>query len=192
MMLVIYQLGEILFKIFMENEKHFYPTPESKEIEPKSYGVHFDNNHFGDTERPKGTSTHDLVGELNGWWKRICTEQGVNPEDKSLKQVDYYLMELGKNALDYTGGGEIKVIFESNKITVVVSDQGQGFEDPNDDILYGSPGHGLSEVKRYADEFIIETNGAKFTKAPKKKKLVRSEETDIQQGSKITFIKNFE
>jgi anti-sigma regulatory factor (Ser/Thr protein kinase) len=64
--------------------------------------------------------------------------------------------------------------------------------DPNDDILYGSPGHGLSGVKRYADEFIIETNGMKYAKTTKKKKLVLSKDTNVQQGSKITFIKNFE
>ena len=150
----------------MENEKHFYQTQESKEVEPKSYGVHFDNNHFGDTERPQGTSTHDLVGELNNWWESICTKQGINPEDKSLKHVDYHLMELGKNALEYADGGEIKVIFEPNKITVVVSDQGQGFKNQND-VEYSSSsqyGHGLYEVRKYADEFSVETGGKNMPK----------------------------
>lgn len=174
----------------MESEKHFYPILESKEIEPKSYGVHFDKNHFGDIEQSVGTL--ELVGELNEWWGKICIESGINPNDKKLKNIDYYLMELGKNALEYADGGEIKVIFESNKITVIVTDNKGWDGDPNDDILYGSPGHGLSGIKRYADEFIIETNGKRFTKLPKKKKLARSEDTDVQHGSKITFIKNFE
>ena len=101
-------------------------------------------------------------------------------------------MELGKNALEIAEGGEIKVIFEPDKIKVVVTDDKGWDGDPNDDILYGSPGHGLSGVKRYADEFIIESNGVKFTKVPKKKKLVKTEDTEVEQGTKITFIKNFE
>lgn len=177
----------------MGNENHFYPTPEPKELEPKSYEVHFDNNRFGDTDRPQGTSTHGLVGELNGWWKIICAQQGINPEDERLKKVDYYLMELGKNALEYARGGAIKVIFEPDKITVIVSDHGQGFENQND-VEYSTSsqmGHGLSQVRKFADEFIVETGGKKYAKAKGKRKLVVMGVSDITEGLKITFIKKF-
>src|SRR3989338_3984436 len=157
----------------MNNEKHFYPIPEQKELEPKIYQVHFDDKHFGDAEKPVGTD--ELVGELNRWWDKLCGENGLNPRDKKMEDIGYYIIELGKNALEIAEGGEIKVIFEPNKIKVVITDNMGWDGDPNDDILYGSPGHGLSQVKRYADEFTIETNGAKFTKVPKKKKLVKSE-----------------
>ena len=50
-------------------------------------------------------------------------------------------------------------------------------------------GHGLSQVKKYADEFVIESNGMKFIKVPKKRKLMRSEDTEIQKGTKISFTK---
>lgn len=172
----------------MENEKYFHPIPEQKEAVPKSYEVHFDDKHFGDAEQSVDTDV--LVGQLNNWWDNLCKENRFDPQHERLEEVGYYIIELGKNALEYANGGEIKVIFEPNKVIVVVTDA-QGWDgDPNDDILYGSPGHGLSGVKRYADEFIIETNGAKFTKVAKKIKLVRTE-SDVQQGSKITFIKNF-
>ena len=160
---------------------------EQRERESRVYNIQFDNSHFGDFEIP--IDTLKLVGELNEWWDKICIESGINPNDKKIYKIGYHVIELGKNALEHAGGGTIKVNFERGEVTVIVTDQGQGFENPNDDILYGAPGHGLSEVKRYADEFIIETRGKKFVKVPKKRNLAISEETDIQQGSKITFVK---
>jgi len=129
------------------------------------------------------------VGALNDWWQKICTESGLNLNSKELKKIDYYLLEIARNAFENIGSGEIKVIFEPKKATIIITDHGHGFENPNEDIQLG---HGLHQVKKYADEFIIESNGAKFTKIPKRKKLVKTEDTDIMQGSKITFIKNFE
>ncbi|MBU4030945.1 hypothetical protein KJ756_02210 [Patescibacteria group bacterium] len=185
-------LGEILFKIFMENEKHFYPTPESNEQPTREYSVNFLSSSHPDAEKAEKTyDTQELVSMMNKWWKQICAENNLDPNDKKLKNINYYIMELGKNALEVAEGGKIKVILEPNKIKVVVTDDMGWDGDPNDDILY-KQGHGLSQVKRYADEFTIETNGAKFTKVPKKKKLVKSEDTDIKHGSKISFIKNFE
>jgi hypothetical protein len=171
----------------MENEKHFYP--ETKETKPISYEVHFDGKHFGDVQKPLGTC--GLVGELNDWWQKICTEGGINPEDERFKNVDYYLVELGKNALEYADGGEIKVIFEPDIITVVITDQGQGFEDQND-VEYSTSsqmGPGLSQVRKFADEFVVETGGKKYAKAKGKRKLVLMGVSDITVGSKINFIK---
>ena len=177
----------------MENEKHFYPIPESKEQATQEYSVSFLSSWHPEAKKAERTyDTNALVGMMNTWWKQICAESNINPNDKKLKNIDYYMMELGKNALEIAEGGEIKVIFEPDKIKVVVTDDKGWDGDPNDDILYGSPGHGLSGVKRYADEFIIESNGVKFTKVPKKKKLVKTEDTEVEQGTKITFIKNFE
>ena len=177
----------------MENEKHFYPIPESKEQPVHEYSVNFLSSLHPEAEQAEKTyDTFGLLTMMSEWWKKICLENNIIPDDKKLKNVDYYIMELGKNALEYAGGGEIKVIFDPDKIRVVVIDNKGWDGDPNDDILYYSPGHGLSEVKKFADEFIIETNGQKFTKIPKRKKLVRTQDTDIKQGSKITFIKNFE
>jgi anti-sigma regulatory factor (Ser/Thr protein kinase) len=95
---------------------------------------------------------------------------------------------LGKNALEHAGGGEIKVLFGIGKITVIVTDQGPGFENPNDDIE-ALPEHGLSEVKKFSDEFMIETNGRRFTKIPGKRKLVVTEDTRVVHGTRITLVK---
>lgn len=162
---------------------------EYNEKEPKISSIRFDGSHFGEIEKRVGT--YEVSSGLDEWWQKVCGENNIDPNDKKLKNIDYYMIELGKNALECADGGEIKVIFEKDKITVVVTDQGQGFEDPNDDILV-APDHGLSKVKHYADEFIIETNSKKFTKVPKKKKLISSENTDVRQGSKITFVKKLE
>ena len=156
--------------------------------------VCFSDNRFGDTDRPQGVGTHELVGELNRWWKSICSQQNIDPEDKRLKNADYYIMELGKNALEHADGGEIKVIFESSKITAIVSDLGQGFDDLNDAEYRSSSqyGHGLFKTRKYADEFFIESGGRKYGKIKSKIKLVDIEVSDVTTGSKITFIKNFE
>lgn len=165
------------------------PEIESRfEKEQKSYSVQFDESHFGETKVAVGTL--GLVGEMNVWWENICAENGWDENDKRWGNMNYYLMELGKNALEWGHGErEMQIFFEENKITVVVSDDGAGFEDPNNDIDI-HPGHGLSEVKKFADGFIIETNGKKFSKIKGKRKLVKSEDTSVSRGIRITLTKN--
>ena len=165
------------------------PKIEEEKKEPKIHSVQFDNSHFGEIYSP--IDTLGLVAEMNDWWQNISVENGYpNKDDKRWKNVDYYMMELGKDALEWGDGErEIKIILEGDRITVVVSDQGNGFENPNDDIE-SHPNHGLFVVKKFADEFIIETNGKKFTKVPKKRKLAMTEETDVKKGTRITFVKN--
>jgi hypothetical protein len=170
----------------MENEKHFPLTPEAKERPAQEYAVNF--LAFNNPKARRAEKTYDtgaLVEMLNDWWDGLCKDRGLNPGNKKLDTVGYCILELGKNALEHAYGGEIKV---------VVTD-GKGWEgDPNDDLLYGSPGRGLSQVKRYADEFIIETRGKKYTKSSKRQKLVISEDEDtaVGQGSRVTFIKKFD
>jgi anti-sigma regulatory factor (Ser/Thr protein kinase) len=174
----------------MINERHFYL--EKKEAKTKSYEVDFNDRHFGEIERPGGTDK--LVGDLHNWWAKICSEAGLNPEAKHLAKAHYYIMELGKNALEHGDGGKIKVIFELHKITVITTDQGHGFEDL-EDVEYCSSsqyGHGLNEVRKYSDDFCVESGGRKYAKVKGKRKLIDSGESDIKTGSKITFIKNFE
>ncbi len=135
--------------------------------------------------------TLEVVGKLTEWWEASCTAHAVDPDDKRFKNVLYFILELAKNALEHGYGGEVQALFGNGAITVTVTDHGQGFENPNDDILYGAPGHGLSQVKGYADELTIETNGKKFVKVPKRKRLLDSDETDVKTGTKITFVKKF-
>ena len=178
----------------MENEKHFYPSIESKERLTREYTVNFLSSFYPDAKKTEKTyDTAGLVGMLNTWWDKICTERGLSPKDKKVFNIGYHVIELGKNALEHAHGGEIKVIFEPDKITVIVSDQGQGFEN-YDDVEYSTSsqyGHGLYGVRKYADDFSVETGGKKYVKEKGKKKLVDTGISDITTGSKITFIKKF-
>ena len=185
----------------MENEKHFSQHIEQAEREPKKYIVRFDETHFGDEEiDPKAVQANReygsswIPGAINEWWPQICSENNLNPNEKKLQTVLLHFIEVARNASEKVGSGEIKVIFEPKKITFEVSDQGQGFGRQEDVEYLTSPqyGHGLSQVRRYADEFSVETGGKKYTKTKGKRKLVDMGVSDITTGSKITFIKNFE
>lgn len=174
----------------MENESSYLLSNEKKVAETRTHKIDFDSGHFGNIKRPVGTD--ELVGEINGWWKKICAENIVDPEDNQLARFDYYLLELGKNALEHGEGGEIKVRFESSRIIATVLDYGQGFEDLDEIEYYSSSqmGHGLWEVRNYSDEFIVETNGKKFIKIKNEKGLVEAGGSNILSGSRITFVKN--
>jgi len=183
----------------MENENHFSQQIEQEGIEPKIHLVRFDRSHFGDREiDPKvvrDCSTRGdswIPGAIDRWWAQICAENNLNPDEDSLQYFIYHLIEVARNAFEKVGSGELKVTLEPKRIIVVVQDQGQGFGDANNVHYAMAMGHGLSEVKKYADEFIIETNGRKYTKTKDESRLVESQDTDIQQGAKITFTKTFE
>ena len=193
---ILVTLCEILFKIFMENEKYFSQHIEQPEHEPKMYNIRFDESHFGDCEidpeavRIQAERGSSWIPEaINEWWVQICSENNLDPENKRLDRILLHLIEVARNAFEKVGSGEIKVIFEQKGITFIVSDDGYGFKNPNEDML---PNHGLDLAKKFANEFIIETNGRKFEKVKGKRKLVETKDTSVQQGSKITFIKNFE
>lgn len=178
-------------KLSMSGERPspFDPAREQKEKRTQ-HAVHFDGDHFGDEETP--IDTDKLVGKLNRWWDAICKGHGQNPREEPWEAIGYHIIELAKNALEHADGGTVTVSEDADAVRVTVSDNGQGFEDPNNDILYGSPGHGLSGVKKWADELVIETNGRKFAKVGNRKKLVRLQDTDVQRGTRITMVKRFE
>jgi hypothetical protein len=185
----------------MENEKHFSQHIEQPESEPKEYVVKFDESHFGDREiDPSIVADCNRIGDswipgaIGRWWTQICTENNLNPNERRLQNLAYHFIEVARNAFENVRSAEIKVIYEPNKFTFVVSDQGQGFESREDvEYLTSSEyGHGLYQVRKYADDFFLETGGRKYTKEKGKKKLVDMGTSDTITGSKITFIKNFE
>ncbi|MEI7426247.1 MAG: hypothetical protein WCK16_05005 [Candidatus Moraniibacteriota bacterium] len=183
----------------MEGEMHFFPKLEQKEITRYEHRVDFNQARFGEEEIDpkiienwtKGRRCGWLPRAINDWWHDICKENKfkANERRKFDKSHDC-LLELGKNAFEYSGGGEIKVIFEPKKIIITVSDNGSGFDDNPNSIMVEH--HGLYFVNKYADELIIETNGKKYSKVRGSASLLEISETDIMNGSKITFIKNFE
>lgn len=165
------------------------------EGEPRVFAIHYDEHHFGNEEKPIGTN--EVIGGLTRWWEQICSEVNIRPRDRRLKNIEYFILELGKNILEHADGGELKVIFEKGRITVVATDRAGGIEDPDATLIYGNPEHGLDAIRKFADEFTIETRGRKFVKLPKGKRVKdkvfdESGETDIQQGSRVTFLKRFE
>ncbi|MBI2607287.1 MAG: hypothetical protein HYW51_00435 [Candidatus Doudnabacteria bacterium] len=185
----------------MENEKYFSQDIEQHEHGPKMYSIRFDESHFGDREidpevvrfqTEHGSSW--IPGAINEWWSQICAENNLNPNEKKLQNMLYHFIEVARNAFENVGSGEIKIIFEPKKITFEVSDQGQGFggQEGVEYLTSSQYGHGLSQVRRYADEFSLETGGKKYAKTRGKRKLADMGASDITAGSKITFIKNFE
>jgi hypothetical protein len=173
------------------------------ESEPKMYSVAFNRYpwSFSDDKQvinpdvvaqAEAEGDSCLPGAIGNWWTRICLESKIEFSPKQLEDLDYAaycLIEVARNAFEKVGHGEIKVIFERGRVIATISDEGHGFEDPKQQMPFN---HGLDHVKKYADEFIIETNGKRFTKIKNEPELAETRDTDIQQGSKITFIKNFE
>ena len=156
----------------------------------RSFSLRFDSYEGFEDEQTRQLDSLDVVGRFNRWWDEICSQTGNNPRNKIFENIGYFLIELAKNALEYTAGAEVKVSFEEDRVVIVVHDQGDGFDDPNDD-MFASPDHGLSETKRFADEFTIESNGKRFSKERRKRNLVYVGETDVLSGAKITFVKHF-
>lgn len=183
----------------MENKKYFLQHIEQSEHEPKAYNIRFDESHFGDEEidpkivkvqAERGSSW--IPGAINEWWAQMCSENNLNPNEKRLQNTSYHFIEVARNAFENVGSGELKVIFEPKKITFEVSDQGKGLGD-QEDVEYLTSlqyGHGLYQVKKYADEFSVETGGKKYAKVKNKRKLVEIGLSDVTRGSKITFVKN--
>jgi len=171
-------------------DREIYFSPEKEGIKNKKNAIQFDRTHFGDTEQPIGTL--ELVYELNKWWDGTCITAELNPKDEILAEIGYHVIELGKNALEHGGGGEIKVIFENEKIIIIISDQGQGFTNAYHVDHELSSGRGLEQAYSFSDEFYLETNGRKYTKPTVGDNPIESDETGVESGTKITIVKNFE
>ncbi|KKR18931.1 MAG: hypothetical protein UT48_C0039G0006 [Parcubacteria group bacterium GW2011_GWE2_39_37] len=181
----------------METERHFSQLIEKKESTPKTYTIKFDSRSFGDKKIDslvvkywKQFGDPWLPGAVSEWWEKICLDNKLDPTSENLRELELHLIEIARNAFEEVGNGEIKLIFEPHKITAVVTDQGPGFESPPNELMWSM--HGLDLVKKYADEFSIETNGIRYSKESSDSDLIESGEADIKTGSKITFIKNFE
>lgn len=182
----------------MDRPKPPYTAVEHKETRSTTYSVSFDRDQETfDGEKLKIDETSKMFwkdlgiawvpGHINKWWEQICKKNGIEPHDQKFKNVDYYLVELARNAFEDAGHGEIKVTFEPTRVIVTISDHGPGFN-PNQVIKLG---HGIDLAVRFADEFMIETNGTKYVKREGTENFTTSSDTDVQQGVRITFVKNF-
>ncbi len=169
--------------------KKFSFQQSNIENQPKIYKIKFDESHFGNrTIEPDFLKFNNpwIAGAINRWWEEICLKNNIKI-DARIRRIKLLLIEIARNTFEKVGSGDINVYFEQSKITIIVSDQGEGFRDPNEQM---SKGHGLYQVKNYADEFSIESNGKKFTKILNSEKLLETKDVDIKKGSKVTFVKN--
>ena len=108
------------------------------------------------------------AGEASGSVKKTLKDLGFNPE--TVRKVVIALYEAEINLVIHAGGGEIDVEITETDINIVLEDQGPGIENVElamkegystapDNIrsLGFGAGMGLPNIKKYTDEFRIET-----------------------------------
>ena len=120
---------------------------------------------------------NDLLsaGEASSTVKKMLNQLGILPG--IVKRVAIAMYEAELNAVIHAGGGEAHVQIDKDKVVVVVDDKGPGIPDielamqagystaPDDirEMGFGA-GMGLPNMKRYADELIIDSEVGKGTK----------------------------
>lgn len=114
------------------------------------------------------------AGEASTAVKMKLKKLGVAPD--VIRRVAIAMYEAEINAVIHGGGGEADITIESDKITVVIKDQGKGIADvelamqegystaPDDVRSLGfGAGMGLPNIKKYTDDMIIDTEVGKGT-----------------------------
>lgn len=108
------------------------------------------------------------AGAASGDVKQTLKQLGITPS--TIRNVAVAMYEAEINMVIHAGGGEIDVEITEDKITVVLSDHGPGIENidlamkegystapDNIRCLGFGAGMGLPNIKKYSDEFKIET-----------------------------------
>lgn len=122
---------------------------------------------------------------IGGWWKEVSKESQSAASPGKLYAVGNYVVELAKNSLsDGKSNGKVSVIFDEEKITIVVEDFG-GEKELN---LNVEGAYGLKEILEYADDFVIEANGIYYEKN-RRGQLENVDDSDLAVGSRVTMIK---
>lgn len=114
------------------------------------------------------------AGEASTAVKMKLKKLGVAPD--VIRRVAIAMYEAEINAVIHGGGGEADITIDSDKITVVIKDQGKGIADvelamqegystaPDDVRSLGfGAGMGLPNIKKYTDDMIIDTEVGKGT-----------------------------
>lgn len=127
---------------------------------------------------------------IENWWDDICLASGIEPSVLDESETVLHIIEIAKNALE---SGEICTIIlniTQQCINITLNDNGPGIDDPiyRIDTSTGG-GHGLRRAFNYADLFVIETKNLKYEKI--NQYLAVTGPSDIQGGTKITFVKSF-
>ncbi|HHV96483.1 MAG TPA: anti-sigma regulatory factor [Clostridiaceae bacterium] len=115
-----------------------------------------------------------LAGEASSNVKKILTQLGVNPA--IIKRVSIAMYEAEINAVIHANGGTAEVEIDSNKVTIIIKDEGPGIPDIELAMQEGystaseavrelgfGAGMGLPNIKKYSDNFEIESIVGKGT-----------------------------
>lgn len=135
-------------------------------------------------KKEKAKSIPETVGT---WWKEVSVAAGTQASPGKLYAVGKYVVELTRNSLgDGKSDGKITASFDAEKITIEIEAlTGEGREIN----LNVGGSYGMKETIEYADDFFIEAGGNRWEKAPVKALLEEEGESNVQDGSKVTFIK---
>ena len=117
----------------------------------------------------------DLAGEASSKVKKALTQLGIDP--KFIKKAAISMYEAEINAFIHGNGGEAFVYVSSDKIQIIIEDQGKGIKDLDLAMQEGystaseevrqmgfGAGMGLPNMKRNTDELIIDTREGYGTK----------------------------
>ncbi len=108
------------------------------------------------------------AGEASSSFKMILKKLGIAPD--IIRRISIAMYEAEINTIIHGGGGECEASIEGNCITVIFRDQGpgianielamkEGFSTATEKIreLGFGAGMGLPNIKRYTDDFKIDT-----------------------------------
>lgn len=114
------------------------------------------------------------AGEASSSMKKMLNQLGVSPQLVKKAAIAMYEAEI--NAVIHGGGGKAHVMIDSGKIEIMIKDEGPGIADLDLAMQEGystasdhiremgfGAGMGLPNMKRYADELIIDSKVGKGT-----------------------------
>lgn len=134
-----------------------------------------------------GAGQASSIGQVVGvWWKEVSRESKSPATPGKLYAVGNYLVELVKNSLsDGKSNGKVTVIFDDEKIKIVVDDLGTEEKEIN---LNVKGDYGMKEAIEYFDVFMIESCGRKYEKNIYNV-VEETDDSDVYGGSKVTILK---
>ena len=132
---------------------------------------------------------NEIIGNTNKWWDGLLKSQNLNPRDETLSTAGYHTVELAKNAFE-NGDDKVKLSARINDtdVEIIVENDGVGFNPIEAQENSVGGGFGLKNAIEWADTFVIETGGKKFSKNNQLIELVG--DSNIV-GTKIVFTKKY-
>lgn len=138
-------------------------------------------------------STDDLpavLDRLNKWWDTLCRQHGLDPRSEFSGDVANHTVEMVKNALRFADHAAVRALLRPDFVEVVVMDDGEGIDDPREDMLI-SPGggHGLRNAIDFSDWFSLESRGRRWEKVSRHGPLRDFGASEITTGMRIDLVK---